>query len=75
MGGSDAHLARAVGHVRTHFPGRTAADLRLAMERGQTWTAFDWKTHLKVALPMLRWMAMGPLRGRTRRRTRMPVRF
>src|SRR5207253_10869369 len=37
VGGSDAHVATAVGHVRTHFVGRTAADLRVAIEQGATW--------------------------------------
>lgn len=73
VGGSDAHLARAVGHVRTHFPGRTATDLRVAIERGQTWTAFDWRAHLKVAFPMLCWMATAPVRGRSRPSARVPV--
>jgi predicted metal-dependent phosphoesterase TrpH len=48
VGGSDAHLAAAVGHVRTHFHGRTAADLRVAIVRGETWPAFDWSTHLRI---------------------------
>ncbi|MBO0687768.1 MAG: phosphotransferase [Candidatus Dormibacteraeota bacterium] len=73
VGGSDAHLPGAVGHVLTHFPGRTAADLRLAIERGQTWTAFEWGKHLKVALPMLWWMATSSLRGRAKPSARVPV--
>jgi predicted metal-dependent phosphoesterase TrpH len=49
VGGSDAHVVAAVGHVRTLFPGRTAADLRLAIERGETRPAFDWAAHLRMA--------------------------
>jgi predicted metal-dependent phosphoesterase TrpH len=35
-GGSDAHMLSVIGTSRTLFPGRTAADLRLAIERRQT---------------------------------------
>lgn len=35
-GGSDAHILDAVGSVITTFPGRTAADLRAAIEGGLT---------------------------------------
>jgi predicted metal-dependent phosphoesterase TrpH len=49
VGGSDAHVPRAVGHVRTLFRGSTAADLRAAIERGATWPAFDWAAHLRIA--------------------------
>ena len=57
VGGSDAHLLNAVGHVRTAFAGRTAADLRAAIERGETRPAFDWGTHLMVAPAQLLRMA------------------
>jgi hypothetical protein len=57
VGGSDAHVLAAVGHVRTHFPGRTAADLRAAIQRGETWTAFDWGTHLRIGPALLLRMA------------------
>jgi hypothetical protein len=36
MGGSDAHVAAAIGGVRTEFCGRTAADLRAAILAGLT---------------------------------------
>jgi predicted metal-dependent phosphoesterase TrpH len=49
VGGSDAHVAVAVGHVQTLFPGRTAADLRVAIERGETKPAFAWGRHLRIA--------------------------
>jgi predicted metal-dependent phosphoesterase TrpH len=65
VGGSDAHLP-AVGHVRTHFRGRTAADLRRAIEEGETWPAFDWGRHLRVAPAQLWWMAR-PAPGTGRR--------
>lgn len=35
-GGSDTHYLRTVGGTHTRFPGRTAADLRHALEMGQT---------------------------------------
>jgi predicted metal-dependent phosphoesterase TrpH len=57
VGGSDAHLLAAVGHVRTHFPGRTAADLRAAIGRGETWAVFDWPTHLWLGPALLARMA------------------
>jgi predicted metal-dependent phosphoesterase TrpH len=49
LGGSDAHLARAIGHVRTLFPGRTAADLRAAIVLGTTRPVVDWRWHLAIA--------------------------
>ncbi len=49
LGGSDAHLLREIGHVRTLFPGRTAADLRSAIERAETRAAFDWRAHVAAA--------------------------
>jgi predicted metal-dependent phosphoesterase TrpH len=49
VGGSDSHVLAAVGHVHTLFPGRTAADLRVAIELGQTQSAFDWKRHVEIA--------------------------
>jgi predicted metal-dependent phosphoesterase TrpH len=57
VGGSDAHIAASVGHVRTHFPGRTAADLRAAIEHGATWVVFDWTTHLRIGPAMALRMA------------------
>jgi predicted metal-dependent phosphoesterase TrpH len=35
-GGSDAHALNSIGSGLTRFPGRTAHDLRLALEQGQT---------------------------------------
>lgn len=49
VGGSDAHLARAIGHVRTLFPGRTAADLRTAIALGATRPSIDWRRHVAMA--------------------------
>jgi hypothetical protein len=49
VGGSDAHVAVAVGHVHSLFPGRTAADLRVAIERGETRPVFGWAWHLRIA--------------------------
>ena len=36
IGSSDAHILDAIGRAYTTFPGRTAADVRLAIETGQT---------------------------------------
>ncbi len=36
FGGSDAHIVDAVGRAFTEFPGKTPADLRTAIETGQT---------------------------------------
>jgi predicted metal-dependent phosphoesterase TrpH len=62
VGGSDAHMAAAIGHVRTHFPGSTAADLRAAIEQGRTRPAFDWGTHLRLVPALVYTMARGCLR-------------
>jgi predicted metal-dependent phosphoesterase TrpH len=72
VGGSDAHLLAAVGHVRTHFHGRTAADLRVAIERGTTWPAFDWDTHLRIAPADLLRMAQQMVRDRVQPRRPKP---
>jgi hypothetical protein len=58
-------VAAAVGHVRTHFVGRGAADLRAAIELGETWPAFDWGTYLRIGPALLLAMARQRLR-RTR---------
>jgi len=67
VGGSDAHVLPAVGHVRTHFPGRTAADLRAAIEMGLTSADFDWDTHLLTGPAQLLRIAMGVRRDLSRR--------
>jgi predicted metal-dependent phosphoesterase TrpH len=36
LGSSDAHILDAIGRAFTEFPGRSAAELRLAIETGQT---------------------------------------
>ena len=36
LGNSDGHIPQAVGKGYTRFPGKTAGDLRAAIERGQT---------------------------------------
>ena len=50
VGGSDAHVAQAVGGVHTVFLGETAADLRAALLAGTTRPALDRGRHL-AALP------------------------
>ncbi|MGZ6391890.1 MAG: PHP-associated domain-containing protein [Ktedonobacterales bacterium] len=55
-GSSDAHTPTAIGCARTIFPGRTAADLRTAIERRETAPigAF-WRTREYVAWASHRW--------------------
>jgi predicted metal-dependent phosphoesterase TrpH len=36
LGSSDAHILDAIGRAFTEFPGRSAAELRLALETGET---------------------------------------
>jgi len=36
LGSSDAHILDAIGRAFTEFPGRSAADVRLAIETGET---------------------------------------
>lgn len=62
VGGSDGHVLAAVGHVRTLFPGRTAADLRAAIETGQTRAAFAWGRHLRIAPALVALQARSLLR-------------
>ncbi len=54
-GGSDAHILPVIGTSRTHFPGATAADLRLALENKRTRAALpglsprrNWRYARKV---------------------------
>ena len=68
VGGSDAHVVSAVGHVHTLFPGHTAGDLRTAIECGLTRPAFDWKRHLEIApvhLARAAWLALRGLLPRS----------
>jgi predicted metal-dependent phosphoesterase TrpH len=58
IGNSDAHTLGSVGTAVTRFPGRTAADLRLALEGGETvvegkrWPLSDmWTYLLRIYLP------------------------
>ncbi len=70
LGGSDAHVLGAVGHVTTRFPGRSGADLRAAIERGETWPAFDWGRHLAIApghVLRMAWLMLGELAAPRRR--------
>ncbi|MDQ6772905.1 MAG: PHP domain-containing protein [Candidatus Dormibacteraeota bacterium] len=62
VGGSDAHVAAAIGHVRTLFPGHTAADLRAALESGQVSYTVDWARHLRAGAAEVRRQARRALR-------------
>jgi predicted metal-dependent phosphoesterase TrpH len=57
VGGSDAHVAQAVGGVHTLFPGETAADLRAALLAGTTRPALDRGRHLAALPAHTAWLA------------------
>jgi predicted metal-dependent phosphoesterase TrpH len=57
VGGSDAHVAQAVGGVRTVFPGDTAADLRAALLAGTTRPSIDRGRHLAALPAHTAWLA------------------
>jgi predicted metal-dependent phosphoesterase TrpH len=68
LGNSDAHVLGSVGRAVTRFPGRTAADLRLALDSGQTavegkhWPISDlWKLLINAkARKLSRFLAANP---------------
>ena len=52
VGGSDAHYLPTVGQTYTRFPGRTAADFRRAIEKGESEAGgqvYGWFTLAQVA--------------------------
>jgi predicted metal-dependent phosphoesterase TrpH len=57
VGGSDAHVAQAVGSVHTVFPGDTAADLRAALLAGTTRPSLDRGRHLAALPAHTAWLA------------------
>jgi predicted metal-dependent phosphoesterase TrpH len=57
VGGSDAHVAQAVGSVHTVFPGDTAADLRAAVLAGTTRPSLDRGRHLATLPAHTAWLA------------------
>src|SRR5215467_15217910 len=62
VGGSDAHVASAVGGVRTVFPGTCAADLRSAILGRLTRPAVDVPGRLVAWPPHLGWLTRTTLR-------------
>jgi predicted metal-dependent phosphoesterase TrpH len=56
LGGSDAHVAGAVGGVYTRFPGSTAADLRAAISARRTEPVTDWAVHLSSMTEHTAWL-------------------
>lgn len=56
IGGSDAHTLGGIGCGLTHFPGRSATDLRAAIQKGQTrstghkWPLQDYLHYLSGSL-------------------------
>jgi predicted metal-dependent phosphoesterase TrpH len=65
VGGSDAHLAAAVGGVCTAFPGTGAADLRAAILGRLTRPAADTPSRLAAWPPHLGWLTRTTLRQRS----------
>jgi len=65
VGGSDAHVAAAVGGVRTVFPGTGAADLRSAILGRLTRPAVDVPGRLVAWPPHLGWLTRTTLRQRS----------
>jgi len=68
-GGSDAHILAAVGAAVTTFPGRNAADLRHALETGNTKSARANRSPA-LAVRALAWsvqrrISMGPAAGQS----------
>jgi predicted metal-dependent phosphoesterase TrpH len=61
-GGSDAHVAAAVGNVHTVFPGRCAADLRAAIVARLTRPAIDRLPHAAAWPGHLAWLTWLQLR-------------
>jgi predicted metal-dependent phosphoesterase TrpH len=57
VGGSDAHVAQAVGSVHTVFLGETAADLRAALLAGTTRPSLDRGRHLAALPAHTAWLA------------------
>ena len=56
VGGSDAHVAAAVGHVHTVFRGTTAAQLRTAIEARETRPGVDHREHLLNTPAHVSWL-------------------
>jgi predicted metal-dependent phosphoesterase TrpH len=56
VGGSDAHVAAAAGHVHTIFRGTTAADLRAAIAAGETRPGVDHRRHLLNTPAHVSWL-------------------
>ncbi|HEY7201990.1 MAG TPA: CehA/McbA family metallohydrolase [Candidatus Dormibacteraeota bacterium] len=65
VGGSDAHVAAAVGGVRTVFPGTCAADLRAAILGRLTRPAVDVPGRIAAWPPHLGWLTRTTLRQRS----------
>jgi predicted metal-dependent phosphoesterase TrpH len=65
VGGSDAHVASAVGGVRTAFPGGGAADLRAAILARLTRPAVDVPARLGAWPHHLGWLTRTALRQRS----------
>jgi predicted metal-dependent phosphoesterase TrpH len=62
VGGSDAHVPGAIGHVHTLFPGSGAADLRAALAGGATRPGVAWAGRLAAMPAHLAWLAWLPAR-------------
>jgi len=67
VGGSDAHVALAVGRVHTVFPGTGAADLRAAILARLARPAVDLPAHVAALPQHLAWLTWLTLRRSTQR--------
>ncbi|TMC12983.1 MAG: phosphotransferase [Chloroflexi bacterium] len=67
VGGSDAHVAAAVGGVHTVFPGAGAADLRAAIVARLTRPALDRVAHAAAWPGHLAWLTWSHLRRSAQR--------
>jgi predicted metal-dependent phosphoesterase TrpH len=73
VGGSDSHHLTTIGYGYTLFPGRTAADLRAAIQQGQVQAAgrpWGWKATLEAAGSWLSQTIVAPSRPTLDRRMR-----
>lgn len=62
IGSSDAHMLSMVGLAETHFPGRTPADLRMAIEGGLTSACGRFATPAEMAAECIPQLARSMVR-------------
>lgn len=67
VGGSDAHVPAAIGHVHTLFCGSSARDLWAAIVTGTTRPGVHWGARLAATPSHLAWLAWLPARRQVAR--------